>query len=266
VPAHRPGEKKLLLRSVRVKPASVVDPTSAVWTTYTYGLPLGSGATTASHRLSCTARPMTAWAKRPLAPKEARAGSLPGEAVNGAAHGRRGVVPGCPLGTGPDRCEWHAGGTAGEDDASRRWRRWLQPRGRTPRRPAAVQPAAGRSRRPSAVSERRLGASRSCGTFVRPTPRSSATPPGSSVSNTRPGSSMRPCTTDAPTPGTSTTAIRSCTCGMRPAPFGRSTPAAAPELDEEAPPGRGAGGGPRVPHHPAETGIRADVIITACRC
>jgi hypothetical protein len=27
-----------------------------------------------------------------------------------------GVVCGCPLGTGHDRCEWHSSGTAGEDD------------------------------------------------------------------------------------------------------------------------------------------------------
>ena len=26
------------------------------------------------------------------------------------------VVRGCPLGTGQDRCEWHASGTAAEDD------------------------------------------------------------------------------------------------------------------------------------------------------
>jgi hypothetical protein len=27
-----------------------------------------------------------------------------------------GVVCGCPLGTGHDRCEWHSSDTAGEDD------------------------------------------------------------------------------------------------------------------------------------------------------
>jgi hypothetical protein len=43
--------------------------------------------------------------------------------VIGAGHGRCGVVPECPLGTGHDRCEWHDGGTAGEDGSGGRWRR-----------------------------------------------------------------------------------------------------------------------------------------------
>jgi hypothetical protein len=38
--------------------------------------------------------------------------------VAGAGHGRRAVVHGYPLRTGDDRCEWHASGTAGEDDAT----------------------------------------------------------------------------------------------------------------------------------------------------
>jgi hypothetical protein len=35
------------------------------------------------------------------------------------------VVRGCPLGTDEDRCEWHACGTASEDDPRTPWRRWL---------------------------------------------------------------------------------------------------------------------------------------------
>ena len=52
----------------------------------------------------------------PLLPKPDRAGSLPAAPVSGAARARCGVVRGCPLETGQDRCEWHASGTAGEYD------------------------------------------------------------------------------------------------------------------------------------------------------
>src|SRR5215211_5936399 len=33
---------------------------------------------------------------------------------------------GCPLDTARDRCLWHAGGTAGENDDASPWWRWLQ--------------------------------------------------------------------------------------------------------------------------------------------
>jgi hypothetical protein len=36
------------------------------------------------------------------------------------------IVRGCPLGTVQDRCEWHAYGTASEDDPRTPWRRWLR--------------------------------------------------------------------------------------------------------------------------------------------
>ena len=36
--------------------------------------------------------------------------------TNGAGHSHRGIVRGCPLGTGRDCCEWHGSGTADEDD------------------------------------------------------------------------------------------------------------------------------------------------------
>ena len=53
--------------------------------------------------------------------------------AGGADRGRRGVVRGCPLGTAQDRCEWHASGTAGEDDPDTRGAvgsqlgRWVRP-------------------------------------------------------------------------------------------------------------------------------------------
>jgi hypothetical protein len=50
------------------------------------------------------------------APKPDRTGALPAETVNSTGYGRDGVVRGCPVGTRHDRCGWHAGGTAGEDD------------------------------------------------------------------------------------------------------------------------------------------------------
>jgi hypothetical protein len=54
-----------------------------------------------------------------LLPKPDRAGLLPATIENGAGRGRCGVVRGCPLGTGWDRCEWHGSGTADEDDVRR---------------------------------------------------------------------------------------------------------------------------------------------------
>jgi hypothetical protein len=51
-----------------------------------------------------------------LLPKPDRAGLPPATIENGAGRGRCGVVRGCPLGTGRDRCEWHGSGTADEDD------------------------------------------------------------------------------------------------------------------------------------------------------
>jgi hypothetical protein len=36
------------------------------------------------------------------------------------------VFRGCPLWTGKDRCEWHACGTASEDNPRTPWRRWLR--------------------------------------------------------------------------------------------------------------------------------------------
>jgi hypothetical protein len=49
---------------------------------------------------------------QPLLPRPDRPGSLPEEMGNAAGRLRPGVVRGCPLGTGHDRCEWHGGGTA----------------------------------------------------------------------------------------------------------------------------------------------------------
>jgi hypothetical protein len=62
----------------------------------------------------------------PLLAKPDRGRSLPGQVTNDAGHGRRGLVRGCALGTGRDRCEWHAGGTAGEDDRCEACQCWLQ--------------------------------------------------------------------------------------------------------------------------------------------
>jgi hypothetical protein len=56
----------------------------------------------------------------PLLAKPDRAGSPPGQTTNGAGHGGRGIVRGCPLATARVRCEWHGSGTAGENrEASR---------------------------------------------------------------------------------------------------------------------------------------------------
>jgi hypothetical protein len=44
---------------------------------------------------------------------------------NGAGRGSFGIVRGCPLGTAQDRYEWHARGTAGEDDDAHTRRRRL---------------------------------------------------------------------------------------------------------------------------------------------
>jgi hypothetical protein len=54
----------------------------------------------------------------PLA-KPDRAGLPPATIENGAGRGRCGVVRGCPLRTGRDRCEWHGSGTPDEDDVRR---------------------------------------------------------------------------------------------------------------------------------------------------
>ena len=51
-----------------------------------------------------------------LPPKPARRYHGPAKAGNSAGRGRFGVAPGHPLGSGHNRCEWHVGGTAGEDD------------------------------------------------------------------------------------------------------------------------------------------------------
>jgi hypothetical protein len=55
----------------------------------------------------------------PLLAKPDRAGLLPATIENGAGRGRCGVVRGCPLRTGRDRCEWHGSGTPDEDDVRR---------------------------------------------------------------------------------------------------------------------------------------------------
>jgi hypothetical protein len=54
-----------------------------------------------------------------LLPKPDRAGLPPATIENGAGRGRCGVVRGCPLRTGRDRCEWHGSGTPDEDDVRR---------------------------------------------------------------------------------------------------------------------------------------------------
>jgi hypothetical protein len=79
-------------------------------------------------RLTAGYRPSAAPARPhdPLLAKPVRAGSSPGEAVNGAGHGRCGVVRGCPLATGQDSCEWHACGTAGSTRMASGCRRRLQ--------------------------------------------------------------------------------------------------------------------------------------------
>src|SRR5215211_7901125 len=55
---------------------------------------------------------MQASTNRPLLAKPDRAGSPPGQTMNGAGHGGRGIVRGCPLVTAQVRCEWHDSGTA----------------------------------------------------------------------------------------------------------------------------------------------------------
>jgi hypothetical protein len=55
-----------------------------------------------------TARPMQALPTDLLLREPGRAGSSPARAGNRAGGGRHGVVRGCPLGTEPDHCEWHA--------------------------------------------------------------------------------------------------------------------------------------------------------------
>ena len=57
--------------------------------------------------------------RRPPACKARSGAVVTCKGRNGAGRGRWGADYGCPLGTGQDRCEWHASGTAGEkDDAS----------------------------------------------------------------------------------------------------------------------------------------------------
>jgi len=51
---------------------------------------------------------------RPPAPKASSGAVVTCEDGKGAGRVRRGVVRGCPLGTGQDRCEWQASGTASE--------------------------------------------------------------------------------------------------------------------------------------------------------
>jgi hypothetical protein len=55
-----------------------------------------------------------------------RATEHPARAGNGAGRGCFAVVRACPLRTVQDRCEWHACGTASEDDPRTQWRRWLR--------------------------------------------------------------------------------------------------------------------------------------------
>jgi hypothetical protein len=64
-----------------------------------------------------TARPITTSGKRPPAPRSVRAGPLPRERANRAGHDRRGVVRGCPQGTGYNCRQWHASSTASETTA-----------------------------------------------------------------------------------------------------------------------------------------------------
>jgi hypothetical protein len=60
------------------------------------------------------------------APQADRPGSSPARIRgNGAGRGSFGIVRGCPLGTAQDRYEWHARGTAGEDDDAHTRRRRL---------------------------------------------------------------------------------------------------------------------------------------------
>jgi hypothetical protein len=70
----------------------------------------------------------TSLGRRPPACK-ARSGEIVTcECSEWCRSGPLGVVRSCPLGTGRDRCEWHAGGTADEINPSTRVRRCSQPR------------------------------------------------------------------------------------------------------------------------------------------
>jgi hypothetical protein len=60
-----------------------------------------------------------------------------------------GPVRGCPLGTGQDCCEWHASGTAGEDDVHGAWQCRHQLDGKVKFDPGDACPV-GRGRRPTA--------------------------------------------------------------------------------------------------------------------
>jgi hypothetical protein len=61
-----------------------------------------------------------------LLPKPVRPLLSPARMRNSAGRGCFVVVRGCPLRTVQDRCEWHACGTANEDDPRTPWRRWLR--------------------------------------------------------------------------------------------------------------------------------------------
>jgi hypothetical protein len=73
----------------------------------------------------------------------------PARVGNGAGRGRFGLVRGCPLGTGQDRCEWHASGTASEDDVRGSLAEWpsARPQGEARLRRACL---VGKGRRPAA--------------------------------------------------------------------------------------------------------------------
>src|ERR671910_2848520 len=71
-------------------------------------------------------RCIKARAKRPLAPKASSAAAV---TCDGGEWCRSRPLRGCPwlsLGTAQDRCEWHACGTASEEDPRTPWRRWLR--------------------------------------------------------------------------------------------------------------------------------------------
>jgi hypothetical protein len=87
-----------------------------------------------------------AWTNRPPAPKLDRADSSPAKVWSRAGRCSLGVVRGCPLGTDEDRCEWHASGTAVEDDPGIWLRRWFYP-DRTVRHVLGDHRLVGRARR-----------------------------------------------------------------------------------------------------------------------
>jgi hypothetical protein len=87
--------------------------------------------------------------RRPPAAKPDRALLSPARVGNGAGRGRFGLVRGCPLGTGQDRCEWHASGTASENDVRGNLAEWpsARPQGEARLRRACL---VGKGRRPAA--------------------------------------------------------------------------------------------------------------------